>query len=157
MNLRDIAYTLGISNAMVSRLAKMGMPTHSIEAAEQWRAQNLDLERTKGFRVDGNNGGGDLTAYRQAREKRAQAEAAIADMRARRLAGELVDADRVRRAVTAMAAATRAGFDCIPDKLADRLAASADPAACHALLAAEIDQVLADLSNAARNLRIDDD
>jgi len=42
---------------MASRLVKKGMPTHSIEAAEKWRAKNLDPTRTKKNRADGNQGG----------------------------------------------------------------------------------------------------
>lgn len=57
MKLKDIAYALGISDSMASRLVKKGMPTHSIEAAEKWRAKNLDPSRTKQHRADGNQGG----------------------------------------------------------------------------------------------------
>lgn len=57
MKIKDIAYALGISDSMASRLAKRGMPTHSIEAAQKWRAKNLDSSMTKQNRVDGNQGG----------------------------------------------------------------------------------------------------
>jgi hypothetical protein len=57
MKIKDIAYALGISDSMASRLAKRGMPTHSIEAAEKWRAKNLDSSMTKQNRSDGNQGG----------------------------------------------------------------------------------------------------
>lgn len=57
MKIKDLAYALGISDSMASRLAKKGMPTHSIEAAQKWRAKNLDPSMTKANRVDGNQGG----------------------------------------------------------------------------------------------------
>jgi len=40
---QDLAHALGISSAMVSRLKRRGMPTHSIEAAAAWRRQHLDV------------------------------------------------------------------------------------------------------------------
>lgn len=57
MKMKDLAYALGISDSMASRLAKKGMPTYSIEAAEKWRAKNLDPSMTKQNRADGNQGG----------------------------------------------------------------------------------------------------
>ena len=65
--------------------------------------------------------------------------------------GLLVEADKIKRSAVTLAAMTRSAFEKIPDKLADRLAAEAEPAACHALLTAEIDQVLADLADSCRN------
>lgn len=57
MKSKELAYALGISAAMVSKLAKRGMPTHSIEEAEKWRKKNLDPTRTKQNRADSNQGG----------------------------------------------------------------------------------------------------
>ena len=42
MSQADLARALGISGAMVSRHKAMGMPVHSVAAAEVWRANNLD-------------------------------------------------------------------------------------------------------------------
>ena len=41
MKQKDLAKRLGLSQAMVSRLVKRGMPTSSTEAASRWRARNL--------------------------------------------------------------------------------------------------------------------
>lgn|SRR5574337_131268 len=49
MKKQDLAALLGISPSMVSRLSKQGMPTHSLEAAQQWRERYLDMARVKGF------------------------------------------------------------------------------------------------------------
>ena len=48
---KDLAVMLGISAAMVSKLAARGMPTHSIDAAKRWRDDNLSLSYTKRFRA----------------------------------------------------------------------------------------------------------
>lgn len=43
----ELGRALGISQPMVSKLASQGMPTHSVEAAQQWRVQYLNPFRTK--------------------------------------------------------------------------------------------------------------
>ena len=51
MKLKDLAYALGISPSMVSRLAKRGMPVTSIADAEKWRKKNIDPSYMKQNRV----------------------------------------------------------------------------------------------------------
>jgi phage terminase Nu1 subunit (DNA packaging protein) len=99
----------------------------------------------------------DATSYHVARTLREAAEARMAQLRLRVMAGELVSADRVKRAVTTWAAMARAAFEKIPDKVAERVAAESDAQECHALLTAEIDLVLADLASGARTMRIESD
>lgn len=41
MSQKDLARALGVSPALVSRLKKRGMPTHSAEAAKAWRSRNV--------------------------------------------------------------------------------------------------------------------
>ena len=43
----QLATGLGISQANVSKLVRLGMPQHSIAAARTWRESNLDPARTK--------------------------------------------------------------------------------------------------------------
>lgn len=52
MKQSDLATALGISQGMVSRHAKMGMPTDSVEAARRWRDRHLELARRKEYRGD---------------------------------------------------------------------------------------------------------
>lgn len=52
MKKKDLAYALGISAPMVSKLSAKGMPTSSLEAAMSWRRRNLEPGRIKGVRVD---------------------------------------------------------------------------------------------------------
>lgn len=51
---KDLAADLGISGAMVSKLAKRGMPTDSLERAQRWRKRHLEPGRVKGSRFDPN-------------------------------------------------------------------------------------------------------
>ena len=52
MNQKELAQALGISPGMVSRHAKMGMPTDSLERAQRWRKRHLEPSRVKGSRFD---------------------------------------------------------------------------------------------------------
>lgn len=49
---KDLATALGISAAMVSKLAKRGMPTDTLERAERWRRRHLEPGRVKGVRYE---------------------------------------------------------------------------------------------------------
>lgn len=48
MTKKELAALLGISGAMVTRLAKRGMPTDSLERAQRWRKRHLEPSRVKG-------------------------------------------------------------------------------------------------------------
>ena len=52
MQQNELAKLLDISTAMVSRLAKRGMPTDTVERAERWRKRHLEPGRIKGSRFD---------------------------------------------------------------------------------------------------------
>jgi hypothetical protein len=52
MNGSQLGKALGISGSMVSRLAKRGMPTDSVDKAMRWRARHLEFARVKGVRPD---------------------------------------------------------------------------------------------------------
>ncbi|QEA13777.1 helix-turn-helix domain-containing protein [Comamonas flocculans] len=52
MQKKELAELLGISASMVSRLAKRGMPTDTIERATRWRNRHLEPSRVKGNRPD---------------------------------------------------------------------------------------------------------
>ena len=157
-----IAKELGVTEGRISQLKKQGMPVNSLEAARVWYAQNVDQtfspKLVPGVALPSVallpemiEGAYDIQA---ARAKREHHEANMAELRERQLLGELVEAERVKRAVSSLAAMVRSAFERIPDKLADRLAANTDAQACHALLTTEIDLVLADLANGAANLKL---
>jgi hypothetical protein len=52
MQQNELAKLLDISTAMVSRLAKRGMPTDTLERAQRWRKRHLEPGRVKGARLD---------------------------------------------------------------------------------------------------------
>ena len=52
MQQNELAKLLDISPAMVSRLAKKGMPTDDLERAQRWRKRHLEPGRVKGSRAD---------------------------------------------------------------------------------------------------------
>ena len=142
-----------------------GMPVGSFEAAMDWYRKNIDQKLSPKL-VPGVampemskvaaliNESYDLQA---ARAKREHHEANIAALKERQILGDLVEAARVKRAVTTWAAMARAGFEKIPDKVSERVAAESDAQQCHALLTAEIDLVLADLAAGARTMRLESD
>lgn len=86
------------------------------------------------------------------RAKREHHEAALAEMRERKMAGELVELAHVHLAYTTLAAQLRAALERIPDKLAPRLAAESDEHHVHGLIMAELDQALSDMANDAEQL-----
>lgn len=162
----DIAKVLGLTNARVSQLKLKGMPINSIDAAAAWYRENIDqkLSPKLGPSIAPPAAQDSVAAVaadaydiHRARAKREHHEANLAELKERQALGELVDASRVRRAVTSWAATARSGFEKVADKLAPRLAVENDEAACHALITDEIELVLADLASGARSLRIEED
>jgi predicted transcriptional regulator len=50
MTKKELARLLGVSASIVSRHAKAGMPTDTIERAQKWRKRHLEPARVKGAR-----------------------------------------------------------------------------------------------------------
>lgn len=162
----EIASVLGVTEPRVTQLKAKGMPVNSIDSAAAWYRANIDQKLSPKLTPSIAPPAAAhsmleviASAYdlQEARAKRETHEANLAELKERQALGELVDASRVRRAVTTWAAMARSAFEKMPDKLAERMAAESDPVACHALMTAEIDMVLADLASGANNLRIDGD
>jgi phage terminase Nu1 subunit (DNA packaging protein) len=82
-----------------------------------------------------------------ARARREHHEANLAAMREQEKAGNLVEADRVKKAAVDAGALLRGALEQLPGKLGARLAAETDAAACRDLLRVEIDAALADLAD----------
>lgn len=156
-----IAKELGITEGRVSQLKRDGMPIESLSAALAWYQERVDqkfsnklipgvvIPAARERIAEAIEDAYDIT---RARAKREYHEANLAELRERQAIGSLVEADRVKRAATTLAAMARSAFEKIPDKLAERLAAEADATICHAMLTAEMDAVLADLAAGARDL-----
>lgn len=94
-------------------------------------------------RAAANHGGGDMADERL---KLTAAKRRKAEMELRTRAGELVEADQVRRALVGISSAMRATLERIPDALAPRLAVETDETAIARTLTAEIDQALTDFA-----------
>jgi terminase small subunit / prophage DNA-packing protein len=141
------ARLVGISRQAVGKLVKSGtLPAGGTLAV--WVLAYVESLRARSSRQ--------TAGLSSERERLARERADNLALQNAALRGELVNADAVRRAVTTLAATVRAGFERVPDKLSERLAVLSDPTACHALLAVEIDQVLADLAAGARQLKVRD-
>ena len=87
MQQKEIAALLGVSPAMVSRHAKKGMPTDSLERAEKWRRRHLEPGRIKGVRFESSSTSKPAPA-RTAAPARAAPRVSIADVEN---ASDLVD------------------------------------------------------------------
>lgn len=86
--------------------------------------------------------------YEEARRRREMAEAALAELKLMEQMGDLVRVAAVRSAVAKLAAGLREGLMQIPSRLAPVLAAETDAAAVHDQIAAELRQVLEQVTSA---------
>lgn len=152
---QTIAKALGVSAGRISQMKSDGMPCHSIDAALAWVEANVKRKATSAASLPISQPAAaslpvaaapTVFDLNRARAKREHHEANIAEMRERERAGELVEAKRVDKAMTDLAAQMRLVIERIPDKvpgLAD---------AQRADLIRELDQALDDLSEAAARL-----
>lgn len=166
IKLVDIAKVLGVTGARVTQLKGKGMPVNSVDAAAAWYRANISQKFSPKIITSpvppaaaDTMAGIVAEAYdiNASRAKREHHEANLAELKERQVLGELVDASRVRRVVTSWAAMARSALEKMPDKLSDRLAAELDPVACHELMTAEIDLVLADLAAGAKSIKFEGD
>jgi phage terminase Nu1 subunit (DNA packaging protein) len=86
--------------------------------------------------------------YWQSRARREAAEAELAELKLAELQGQLVRADEWAAALARRAAAFREGLLQIPARVSAQMAAETDEARIHALLDAELRQVMLQLTDA---------
>lgn len=145
-----IARALGLSPARVCVLKARGMPTHSAEAAAEWRRLNLreHLHRKGAPPSAQGSAAGSIAApppgdpgrdagfvsYSEARRREAVARAILAERAAAEQAGELVRAAEVTHSLAAAFSHFRTGLLQLPARLAPELAAVSDQAVVHRLL-----------------------
>lgn len=84
--------------------------------------------------------------FESARAKRETHAANIAEMEERKRAGELCETSAVLMTMTTIGSNFRTALERVADKLADRVAAEADPHTCHQIISAEITQALEQLA-----------
>ncbi|MCZ2291634.1 MAG: hypothetical protein LC125_06765 [Burkholderiales bacterium] len=94
MSQSALAKALDLSEAVVSRLKRRGMPVDSVEAARAWRAANVRPRMAPVAEGAGLNG----ADYTRAKAQREAAEAQLAELRAARERAELVSAADAARA-----------------------------------------------------------
>jgi hypothetical protein len=152
---KALAAELGISGAMVTKLAARGMPTDSVPAARAWRAAvvrpRISDQRDAATPRDEVPLAGTLDVdagedYRGARLRREIAEADLAEMRRAREAGTLVPAESVRAALARRLVAMRERLLTMNARLGPVLAAEAEPQRVALLLDDEVHAALQDLA-----------
>jgi len=84
--------------------------------------------------------------FESARAKRETHAANIAEMEERKRAGELCETSAVLMTMTTIGSNFRTALERVADKLADRVAAEADPHTCHQIISGEITQALEQLA-----------
>lgn len=160
---KDLAKQLGVSAATVTRDAAAGMPTHSLEAAREWRAQHRRPRATPPPRAghagfpEGAVAAGPASVadepagengYWLSRARREAAEAELAELKLAELQGQLVRADAVRAAIARQAAGLRESLLQMPARLVPILAADPDPARMEHAMRAEIVAALQQITGA---------
>ena len=178
MTQKELADALGVSQAAVSKLARRGMPTDSVERATRWRRRHLQTGRMKGIRADtispkpkaedapepGPTAPEDLDLFLdedpeeavprkflESRERREHYAAEMAQMNFEREAGKLLLASDAIGVVASAATELRNSLEALPQQVAPILAGK-DEGAIAAHLAAEIEHILENLSFHFANL-----
>lgn len=154
-----LARELGISPGRVTQLAQRGMPLFSVDAARAWRAQNVapmatgkdnagappSADRMSEIGPD-DDGDQAPAGYLQSRARREAAEASMAEMRERELAGELIRITAIENVLSVALAQFREALLLIPSRIGPQLAAESDAAAVINTLEQEISNALHNLA-----------
>jgi hypothetical protein len=170
----QLASDLGISTERVRQLKAMGMPVHSLAAAQAWREARQNVAARKPVPAATVFDAApppirprDIQVFDRsppefqdlpdedrdtARTRREIAEANIAEMAEARLRREQIRLAAVQSALSTDYATTRDAMLQIPARMAPLLAAESDPAAVQTLLHAEIHQALLQLAGASEHL-----
>lgn len=168
MKQKDLADLLGITPAMVSKLAKRGMPTDTLERAERWRRRHLELPRTKGAlpsAARANDGAGsdseeddrpspddDSADYRLARARREGIRAEREQIELDKLRGSLISVEEIERIEFTSSRVIRDRLQAVPARLTLRLVGMARSGAeAHEIECAldkEIEQILRETCSA---------
>ena len=112
----DLAHALGVDASLVSRYTERGMPTSSVAAALEWKAQNI-RPRVKVSTVEQTG----LFDYDQARSKREHFAAMMAETQARKEMGELIEIAEIERMAAQMGTTLRLALEGFPAMLAPQL------------------------------------
>lgn len=113
----QLAVALGVSASVITRDKARGMPTHTIEAARQWRSENVrarvlpvsQLRVASGRQAPESAAASDSEDgnYWQSRARREAAEAELAELKLAEQRGDLMRREVAQREVSSLAAAFR--------------------------------------------------
>ncbi len=164
MQQKELAALLGVSQSMVSRHIKMGMPADTLERAQKWRRKKLVPGRIKGVRVDTANtwkpGAAPVQGQHppigtdfqegdpsdeplfEARRRLMVSDANQAEAKEAETMGRLVTKASVEKAVYEAARARRDGMTNCSRRLGAEVAALAEPSECERAIALELRHLL---------------
>jgi len=159
MTQSQFAEQIGVTPSAVSKAIAAGRLTADadglldpVAAAAQWQHNRRRRQRMPKQAAVGEQdrpaplgAAGDYWTHKTERES---AEAAMARMREREMAGELVRKVEVERALAGKLIALRESLETLADRLSALVAAEPDPAACRRIIRDEIRQALAAFARA---------
>jgi hypothetical protein len=143
MSQADFAREIGVARSYVTALKKSGRLVLDDDGRVLVAESKASIARS--------NGAPERAAvvpqkFGDARERKEQAEAELKEIELQERRGALLRTAEVVAAVTAAATTLRSRLESFPDVLAPQLAAIADEQQIRAMLADEVELVLADLS-----------
>lgn len=152
MTLTELAGHLEISKGQASKLAAAGMPTDSVEAARQWRRDNLRPEWSKESRdtsaATPGRGSGSADEYWQAKARKESAQAKLAELELARELRRVCVVDDVHRSLYSVHRMLRDQLLSIPNRIASEVGGLAPHAAAE-LMRAELRRCLQEFEGLA--------
>lgn len=150
MTRAQFADHLGVSRSYITKLANTGRLVLAEDGRINVAASQAALKASTGApeRAVAAAATEAFADWRE-RKERAQAEMAEMDVAVRR--GTLMQADQVRAAAVAAVTMLRSRLELLPDQLAPQLAATSDELRVKAIIAAEVEAALAELSTQFRD------
>jgi phage terminase Nu1 subunit (DNA packaging protein) len=152
MSQSALGKALNLSPPAITKLKRQGMPTHDVEAAREWRARNIRQAVTgapaahpmprpqrspsQAYTED------KPPDYRQARARREQAEAELAELKLAEQRGELARVADMRSEYSRRIAAARQALLQMPSRVTPLIVADPSPLGIDNALRREIASVL---------------
>ncbi len=155
MEVKELAKRLGISHQMANRLKGLGMPTDSVESAQDWRNRCLNPLSMKQNRIDGNPGlrrnveapGANMAAYHEHKRVKEYYLAMQAKEDYERTMAALIERAEVERDLVKVEAILKGELMRFPGNVSGKIASESDPNAIHAVLTVEIERTLTRIAN----------
>ena len=139
-----MAKALGVTRGRVSQMKAKGMPIDSVEAAREWKEKNVRPRFVAEQRPVVATMSAATYDIAEARAKREHHEARLAEMRAAKEAGELLERGRVVKAAADTGAMLRQSLERLGVQLAPQFAAETDAQVIRNRIEAAIADALAD-------------